>query len=70
MKKIKKIEKKRQMPAKPKTTVRVPGLTATKVRRHPPNSVATAYGHLHATRQGIKINQENDRAETTKCINP
>ena len=34
--------------------IRVPGLTATKVRRHPPNAVATAYGHLHATRQGIK----------------
>ena len=34
--------------------IKVPGLTATKVRRHPPNAVATAYGHLHATRQGIK----------------
>ncbi len=34
--------------------IRVPGLTATKVRRHPPNAVATAYGHLHATRQGIE----------------
>ena len=34
--------------------IRVPGLTAAKVRRHPPNPVATAYGHLHATRQGIK----------------
>ena len=34
--------------------IRVPGLTAAKVRRHTPNSVATAYGHLHATRQGIK----------------
>ena len=34
--------------------IRVPGLTAAKVRRHQPNSVATAYGHLHATRQGIK----------------
>ena len=34
--------------------IRVPGLTAAKVRRHPPNAVATAYGHLHATRQGIK----------------
>ena len=34
--------------------IRVPGLTATKVRRHPPNEVATAYVHLHATRQGIK----------------
>ena len=34
--------------------IRVPGLTAAKVRRHPPNSVATAYGHLHATRQGIR----------------
>ena len=34
--------------------IRVPGLTSAKVRRHPPNSLATAYGHLHATRKGLK----------------
>ena len=34
--------------------IRVPGLTSAKVRRNPPNSLATAYGHLHATRKGIK----------------
>ena len=37
-----------------KAFIRVPGLTAAKIRRNPPNAVATAYGHLHATRQGIK----------------
>jgi hypothetical protein len=34
--------------------IRVPGLTSAKVRRHLPNTVATAYGHLTATRKGIK----------------
>ena len=34
--------------------IRVLGLTAAKVRRNTPNPVATAYGHLHATRKGIK----------------
>ena len=34
--------------------IRVPGLTSTKVRRHPPNPMATAYGHLTATRKGIQ----------------
>ena len=34
--------------------IRVPCLTAAKVRRNTPNPVATAYGHLYATRQGIK----------------
>ncbi len=37
-----------------KEFIRIPGLTSAKVRRHPPNSLATAYGHLHATRKGIK----------------
>jgi len=31
--------------------IRVPGLTSAKVRRHPPDS---AYGHLHATRKGLR----------------
>ena len=33
----------------------MPGLTAAKVRRNTPNPAATAYGHLYATRQGIKL---------------
>ena len=35
-----------------KSFIRVPGLTSAKVRRYPPESLATAYGHLHATRKG------------------
>ena len=34
--------------------IRVPGLTSVKVRRHLPNTVATAHGHLTATRKGIQ----------------
>jgi hypothetical protein len=34
--------------------IRVPGLTSAKVRRHLPNTVATAHGHLTATRKGIQ----------------
>jgi hypothetical protein len=45
--------------------IRVPGLTAAKVRRHPPNPVATAYGHLHATRQGIKSTKPKPPPLTT-----
>ena len=37
-----------------KSFIRVPGLTSAKVRRHPPDTLATAYGHLHATRKGIR----------------
>ena len=39
--------------------IRVPGLTAAKVRRNPPNSLATAYGHLHATRKGLNSTKKN-----------
>jgi hypothetical protein len=38
--------------------IRVPGLTSAKVRRHPPNPMATAYGHLTATRKGIKSTKQ------------
>ena len=37
-----------------KAFIRVPGLTSAKVRRHTPDSLATAYGHLHATRKGLR----------------
>ena len=40
-------------PAIDNSFIKMPGLTATKIRRHFLNAVATAYGHLHATRQGI-----------------
>jgi hypothetical protein len=55
--------------------IRVPGLTSAKVRRNPPNSLATAYGHLHATRKGIKSTKNvplistpisDDNSETIK----
>ncbi len=39
--------------------IRVPGLTSAKVRRNPPNSLATALGHLHATRKGIKSTKKD-----------
>ena len=39
--------------------IRVPGLTAAKVRRNPPNSLATAYGHLHATRKGLNSTKKS-----------
>ena len=42
------------IPAVEKGFIRIPGLTATKIRRHPPNPLATAYGHLDATRKGLR----------------
>ena len=42
-----------------KSFIRVPGLTSAKVRRHPPDSLATAYGHLHATRKGLRSTKKS-----------
>ena len=42
------------IPAVEKGFIRIPGLTASKIRRHPPNPLATAYGHLDATRKGLR----------------
>ena len=42
-----------------KSFIRVPGLTSAKVRRHPPDSLATAYGHLHATRKGFRSTKKS-----------
>jgi Reverse transcriptase (RNA-dependent DNA polymerase) len=42
-----------------KAFIRVPGLTSAKVRRHPPDSLATAYGHLHATRKGLRSTKKS-----------
>jgi len=39
--------------------IRVPGLTSAKVRRHPPDTLATAYGHLHATRKGLRSTKKS-----------
>ena len=55
--------------------IRVPGLTAAKVRRHPPNSVATAYGHLHATRKELdqprkSLRQNYQNQALTKAVSP
>ena len=41
------------IPAVKNGFIRIPGLTAAKIRRHPPNPLATAYGHLDATRKGF-----------------
>jgi hypothetical protein len=37
-----------------KSFIRVPELTSAKVRRPPPDTLATAYAHLHATRKEIR----------------
>ena len=39
-------------PAVEKAFIQIPGLTAKKLRSHPPNPTETAAGHLDATRQG------------------
>ena len=46
--------------------IREPGLTAAKVRRHTPNSVATAYGHLHATRQGYQVDERQSEMRVAR----
>ena len=48
-----------------KSFIRVPGLTSTKVRRHPPDSLATAYGHLHATRKGLRSTKKKAPSPVT-----
>ena len=40
------------IPAVDKGFIQVPGLTAQKIRKNPPNPTETAAGHLDATRQG------------------
>ena len=47
--------------------IRVPGLTAAKVRRNPPNSLATAYGHLHATRKGLHSTKKDRFSSDDSC---
>ena len=42
------------IPAVERGFIRIPGLTPAKIRRHPPNPLATAYGHLDATRKGFR----------------
>ena len=46
------------IPAVEKGFIRIPGLTAAKIRRHPPNPLATAYGHLDATRKGFRSTKQ------------
>ena len=46
------------IPAVEKGFIRIPGLTASKIRRHPPNPLATAYGHLDATRKGFRSTKQ------------
>ena len=45
--------------------IRVPGLTATKVRRHLSNTIATAQGHLTATKKGIQSTKQKTKAYDT-----
>ncbi len=42
--------------------IRVPGLTATKVRRHLPNTIPMAQGHLTATRKGIQSTKQEKKS--------
>jgi hypothetical protein len=42
-----------------KSFISVSGLTSEKVRRHPPDSLVTTYGHLHTTRKGIRSTTKN-----------
>ena len=44
--------------------IKLPGITAALVRRHPPHSIDTSLGHLHATRQGIRSTKKNLQIET------
>ena len=48
--------------------IRVPGLTATKVRRHLPNTIATAQGHLTATRKGIQSTKQKIKSYDTSEV--
>ena len=52
-----------------KAFIRVPGLTSAKVRRHPPDSLATAYGHLHATRKGLRSTKEKASSAVAPTTN-
>lgn len=42
----------------------VPGLSSAKVRRHLPNTIATAHGHLTATRKGVQSTKPNKQSKT------
>ena len=44
--------------------IRVPGLSSAKVRRHLPNTIATAHGHLTATRKGIQSTKPKKQSTT------
>lgn len=46
------------IPAVEKGFIRIPGLTASKIRRHSPNPLATAYGHLDATRKNFRSTKQ------------
>ena len=58
------------IPAVEKQWIRVPGLSATKIRRHSPNPTATAAGHLDATRQGIQSTKKQPVVPTTAVSQP
>ncbi len=45
--------------------IKLPGITAALVRRHPPQSIDTSLGHLHATRQGIRSTKTHVPSSTS-----
>ena len=62
------------IPAVEKGFINIPGLTAKKIRRHPPNPMSTPAGHLDATRQGVrstkKTNAPTVHASLPETSNP
>ena len=67
-------------PAVEKAFIQIPGLTARRLRSHPPNPTETAAGHLDATRQGQRstkiklepvtpsVNMDTKPLAPTHCI--
>lgn len=48
-----------------KDFIRFPGLSVDMVRKYPPNSIATAKGHLDQTRQGVQSTKQHDDYDET-----
>ena len=56
------------IPAVEKGFIQIPGLTAKKLRSHPPNPTETAAGHLDATRQGQRSTKRQPDVGTPAVI--
>ncbi len=48
----------------------VPGLTADDIKKHLPNVVNTALGHLDATRKNIKLTRPKNPAAVSGTVRP